>query len=214
MDLVVLVPGKDEREAIATLLSIRRRSLGIRSVEHRILVHPRRDPGCFLEAPAVLEGFSRTVSHALVLFDLEGCGQEDRSAPALEEDLRGRLARAGWDGRAGVVVVEPEFEIWLWSGSPHVDTELGWVGREKRVREWLQGRGLWSPGEAKPRRPKEAVEAVLEEVRLPRSSALYGRLAAHVSLQRCEVESFRRFREQLRSWFPEAPAPLTASGSR
>lgn len=55
--------------------------------------------------------------------------------------------------------------------------------------------------------PKEALERVLRESRLPRSSAIYGRLARRVSLRRCEEESFQRFCERLRFWFPKAPEP-------
>ncbi|HSK76644.1 MAG TPA: hypothetical protein VLQ45_09320 [Thermoanaerobaculia bacterium] len=202
LDLVVLVPGKDERETLDSLLSARRESLGISPVRHQILVHPRRDAGCFHESPAVLEPYCRRAGHALVLFDLEGCGQEHRSAAEVEEDVVSRLSARGWQGRAGGVVIDPELEIWLWSDSPRVDAELSWTGRSLTLREWLRSEGWWQEGDLKPGKPKEALEKVLREVRLQRSSAIYGRLAKRVSLERCRDESFHRLCNLLRSWFP------------
>lgn len=41
LDLIVLVPGKDERETLDGLLSTRINSLGIRRISFQLLVHPR-----------------------------------------------------------------------------------------------------------------------------------------------------------------------------
>lgn len=206
LDLVVLVPGKDDREAVDGLLSARSESLAILQVRCDILVHPRRDAGCFHEAPAVLQPFHRRARHALVLFDREGCGQEDRSAEDIAEDVRGRLAESGWGERAAVIVIDPELEIWLWADSPRVEAELGWRGRERPLRDWMRENGWWREEDLKPARPKEAFERVLREVRLQRSSSIYGRLARTVGLRRCEDPSFRRLCDLLRSWFPTGPS--------
>lgn len=205
LDLVVLVPGKDDRESVDGLLSARSESLGILRIRYEILVHPRRDAGCFHEAAAVLQPFHRRARHALVLFDREGCGQEDRSAEEISEDVRIRLAESGWGERAAAVVIDPELEVWLWTDSPRVDAELGWTGRDRSLRDWLRENEQWGEGERKPARPKEAFERVLREVRLQRSSSIYGRLARTVGLRRCEDLSFRRFCDLLRSWFPAEP---------
>ena len=190
VDLVVLVPGKNEEAAIGALLSSRHRSLGVRHIRYEILVHTRGDPGCFLEAPA------------LVVFDRQGCGQEQQTVAALTDDLGKRLARAGWEDRAAVLVIEPELENWVWSDSPEVDSALGWQGRDPSLRDWLQQKGLWPEGAAKPRDPKEAVESALREVRRPRSSSIYRALAEQVSLRRCQDPSFAGLKTVLRSWFP------------
>jgi hypothetical protein len=50
------------------------------------------------------------------------------------------------------------------------------------------------------------MEAALREVRIPRSSSLYGQLAEKVGLQRCADESFRRFGNVLVSWFRTSEA--------
>lgn len=205
LDLIALVPGKDERETLDGLLSSRQQSLGIASIRYEILVHPRRDAGCFHEAPAVLQSFLRRARRALVLFDFEGSGLEDRAADEIAVDLLRRLSAAGWEERAGVVIIDPELEIWLWADSPRVEAELGWSGRDRPLRDWLQENGWLKTGRQKPERPKEALEKVLREVRIPRSAAIYGRLARRVGLRHCEDPSFHRFCEILRTWFPSDP---------
>ncbi|MFH0983473.1 MAG: hypothetical protein V2A79_18295 [Planctomycetota bacterium] len=139
-----------------------------------------------------------------MIFDRQGCGQEVRPADDLARDLKERLARAGWQDRAEAVVIDPELENWVWSDSPEVDSALGWQGRDPSLREWLRQKELWPPGAQKPTAPKEAVESALREVRCPRSSAIYGKLAEQVSLERCTDRSFVKLKEILRSWFPAA----------
>jgi len=202
LDLVVLVPGKDDQEALDGLLSTRRQSLGTRPISFEILVHPRRDPGCFHEAPDVLQPYMRRAAHAMAMFDLEGSGQESRTVPEVEADLRGRLDRAGWGGRAAVVVIDPELEAWVWSDSPHVDAVLGWAGRIPSMRQWLASENLWTAGNPKPAWPKDAFRAALRETSIQISSALFRELAEQVGLDRCQDPAFARMRSLLASWFP------------
>jgi hypothetical protein len=199
-DLVVLVPGRDEWETVNTLLYSRSESLGLRRLTYKIVIHPRRDPGCFNEAPALLEVFRFQASRCLVLLDHEGSGQDDRPKQEVEADLLTRLSAAGWQERAGVVVIAPELEIWIWSDSPHVETELGW--KRGNLRGWLRDQGWWPEGQAKPNRPKEAMDRTLKEIQIRRSPAIYGKIASKVGLKSCQDESFRAFRELLVSWFP------------
>lgn len=202
LDLVALLPGKDDSETLDGLLSQRQESLGVRAIRHELLVHPRRDPGCFLEAPQVLQTYQRRARRALVMFDHEGSGQEDRPPGDVRAHLEGRLAAAGWQDRSGVLIMQPELENWVWSDSPEVDRVLGWEGRTPPLRDWLSQRQFWPPGALKPPRPKETLQAALREVRTPRSSALYRDLAERVSLERCTDASFQQFKELMRTWFP------------
>lgn len=126
LDLVILVPGRDERETLDGLLTSRRASLGIRELNHDFVTAPMRDPGCFQSAQSILRPFCNRASHALVLFDHHGSGQHLRESFEVEADVRARLADNGWDDRAEVVVVEPELEAWVWTPSPVVDEVLGW----------------------------------------------------------------------------------------
>lgn len=54
-------------------------------------------------------------------------------------------------------------------------------------------------------RPKEALEAALSRIKLPRSSAIYRRIADRASMRRCTDPAFHRFRLALASWFPAQP---------
>lgn len=201
LDLVALVPGEDDRETLLALLEQRQRSLGIRQVTHRVLKHPNRDPGCFHDAPSLLRTFVRRAERALVLFDHEGSGQEAQSPDELERDVDRRLALTGWGDRARTLVVSPELEAWMWSDSPHVATALGWDNLTA-LRERLTELGLWEPGAAKPTQPKLAVEQACREARLPRSSAIYRRVASKASLARCQDQNFQRLQTLLSQWFP------------
>jgi len=116
--------------------------------------------------------------------------------------VENRLEASGWGERAGAVVLDPELESWIWTTSPHVARVLGWAGRESEMREYLAGKGFFRGDEVKPLRPKEAVEAALYEVRIPKSPALYLDLGKHVSHARCTDAAFLKFKSTLKAWFP------------
>lgn len=199
-DLLVLVADANIEFTIKGLLT-RPQALGIRPITARVLPHPERDPGCLLRAPEFLRAFRNQYQHALVIFDREGCGRDTHSREELEAELERRLA-PHWGKLAAAVVLDPELEVWLWSDSPHVDRILGWEGREPDLRSWLVQEDYAEQREAKPGRPKEAVEHALRLARKPRSSALYRKLAGTVSFQRCTDPAFARLLDVLRIWFP------------
>jgi hypothetical protein len=199
----MLVPGKDERETFDTLLSLRTESLGIRKTNHEILVHPRRDPGCLHGAPDVLQPYQNRAHHALVVLDHEGSGQENLPADEVAADLKGRMERSGWSTRVEVLVLQPELEMWVWSDSPHIDSVMGWEGKNPSLRKWLLDNGSWPAGSAKPNRPKECFQSALRTTRIIRSSSLYRQLAASVGLERCQDPGFLTFRRIVQAWFPK-----------
>jgi hypothetical protein len=200
-DLVVLTADKNMAAAVNGLLS-RPQSLGISQVTWKSYVHTERDPGCLLRGHDFLRPMSRRCAHCLLVFDRQGCGHEDKSREAIEQIVEKRLARSGWPGRSAAVVLDPELEMWVWSDSPQVDVCMGWESRRPGLREWLRDRGVWPEDSPKPADPKAAVEAALREVRKPRSSAIYQRLAGAVGFERCCDPAFLKFRDDLRSWFP------------
>jgi hypothetical protein len=201
-DLVALVPGADEKATLEALLSHRQASLGIRQLRCRVLKHHRRDPGCFHEAPDVLRGYARLASHALVLLDREGSGQEHLGREEIAADLRHRLTINGWNDRAAAIVVDPELEVWVWSDSPWVENVLGWKQSGSRIRQWLIDRG-WPADRPKPTRPKECLEAVLRQTTRRFSSSIFGELAQSVGLEDCTDPAFVDLRSVLRAWFPQ-----------
>lgn len=206
-DLVCVVPDKNIESAIRTLLDVRRPALGLSAFVFDVLVHPRRDPGCYHEGPAFLRGLlGDGTTKCLLVLDHAWEGNPHASAVDAEHAIRARIEACGIGGRADVVVIEPEVEAWVFSGSPHVDTVLGWAGAKPDLRTWLSDRGLWPSSEVKPPDPKAAMEAALREKRIPRSSSLYRDLAMKVSLDGCRDGAFARFRAVLARWFSADPA--------
>jgi len=198
-DLVILAADKQMEYALRGILG-RDQSLGIRQLQVEYIPHPNKDPGCRSVAEKFLRPFHQDFAHALVIFDHHGAGRPDSAADELEKEVEDRLRKSGWEDRAQCIVIEPELEVWVWSDSPQVKRCLEW-DREIRLREWLQERGRWEPGKEKPGQPKEALERVLRETGLPRSSALFRKLAERMSLQRCNDRAFVKLRRILREWF-------------
>jgi len=210
-DLAVLVADNDMESAIRGLLS-RCDSLAMRPPDADVLVHRLHDAACLRHAPEFLRSQSRRYHHALVVFDREGCGSAE-TVDELEADVGRRLAASGWDDRAATVVIDPELEVWVWSTSPHVESVLGWRGRQPDLRTWLRDHGfLPQEGhEVKPRRPKEALMEAMRQAGKRRSSAIYWELASKVSLEGCTDSAFQRLKAILQQWFP-ATAEETQGG--
>jgi hypothetical protein len=199
-DLVVLAADGQMEFAVRGLLG-RGASLRFREISADIYVHPSKDPGCLLRAHDFLRPFVRQYLHAVVMFDLDGCGRAGHSREAIEEEVEQRLLISGWEDRAAAVVLDPELEAWVWSDSPEVDAVLGWTGRQPPLAHWLRSEGYLLPDELKPRDPKEALEEALRIVRKRRSSATYRELAQRVSLQRCSDPAFVKLKAILQRWF-------------
>lgn len=202
MDLVLLVPGKDDEMAMRGLLS-RHEALRIRPINVEYLVHPHRDPGCRTASHTLLMAYLRRTRHALVLFDHEGCGSEGASPEEIEMEVSSKLIAHGWNqGRAECVVIQPELEAWVWSRSPEVDLALGWQNENPPLREWLVSEGWQNPGHAKPQKVKEAYEAAIRKVRRQKSAAIFRKLGETVSFRTCQDRAFNRLVTILQTWFP------------
>lgn len=201
-DLIVLVADKNMEFALHGILS-RTKALAIQPVSYDIRRHPEKDSGCLKNGPEFLANFAQQYTHALLMFDHEGCGQEATSVDRMVQNLAEELVKA-WCDRAEVIVIEPELDIWVWSDSPHVGEILGWKDRTS-IREWLQlqqqYKSYWPNEKKKPLRPKEVLELTLRTVKKPRSSSLYQALAEKVSLERCTDPSFVKLKTILRRWF-------------
>lgn len=200
IDLFALVPGKDEAAVIDGMLS-RHQSLGIRRITWKIERHEGRDPGCRLGSPDYMRAGINLFKHAIVLFDRKGCGAEHLSREQLERELEDQLSASGWGDRAAAVVIDPELESWVWSGSLHVENALGWRGHDPTLREWLREQGYLPLDQTKPAQPKAATEAALRIVRKPRTSHIYTELAKHVSFTKCADPAFMKLLKCLRTWF-------------
>jgi hypothetical protein len=85
-DLVVLTADKDAHLGISALLN-RQADLGTRPIALECIAHPKHDSGVLMTAHHFLRPFLRYFEYALVVFDLEGCGQE-------------KLGESAWSGES------------------------------------------------------------------------------------------------------------------
>ena len=198
-DLVLLVADKNAQFALKGALQ-RPEALGIRRIEFEFRVHPGRDGGARKSGPEVLAMERWRFQNGLLVLDYEGSGTDLPGAQDLEAQLDARL-RDRWKERAKAIVIEPELDVWVWGTDNAVAEAIGWPAG-KSIRQWLRERGFAVEATGKPSRPKEALESALRVPDLPRSSAVYQRIAERISLRRCTDQAFMRLRNQLVSWFP------------
>jgi len=200
-DLIALVADKNMEAALRSVLQ-RHESLEIRKINFDILVHPHRDPGCLSSAHTLLLPFNQRYLCSVVMFDKEGCGQEAKTATELETEVRNLLFERGWTDRSCAITIDPELESWVWQNSPHVSNALGWDSGINELYLWLKNKGHIEESENHPKHPKEALEAVLRNVKKPRSSSIYAELGSKLSLKKCDDPSFLRLKSYLQAWFP------------
>ncbi len=202
-DLAILTACSNCRYAIAGILTQYTR-LGVRNISHEIFVHPYRDPGCFCDPNTILRQVNHQFHKAIVVLDFEGSGGERKyTAQEMEEVIEDSLSRNGWSNRCCAIVIQPELEQWVWSGSPLVARILWPNVADVDLGEWLERMDFGNPNYQKPLRPKEAMEAALRYVNRPRSSAIYKELAERVPFDRCKDRSFIKLRDALKNWFSE-----------
>jgi hypothetical protein len=193
-------------EAAVTGLLSRHKALRIREVGFEIYRHPGHDAGCRTQCHTFLRSFCNQFEYAIVILDREGSGRDQTAPQELESQLEDQLARNGWGGRASVIVLDPELEIWIWGSSLEIDQVMGWSGRVPSLRQWLVEEGYISTADAKPSRPKEAFRHALRFVRKQPSSSLFLKLAQRASFKECTDRAFVKLKNRLAAWFPE-PQP-------
>ena len=199
-DLIVLAADKDMEHALKGLLA-RPASLGIRSIDADILVHPQHDAACARRGVPFLADFSDQYDYGLLMFDYKGSGKENILAMDLQKQINDEFARSTWRTRARAIVLSPELESWVWSDSSHIDNVAGWKNRNPPLRRWLADQDWLQKGEVKPKQPKEAFRAALREAQTPKSPSLYEQIAKKVSLRRCSDTAFQEFKSILQRWF-------------
>lgn len=200
-DLVVLAPDSMIEHTLRGLFE-RKASLGLRPFSFHIIPFARHDPGCFRESAAMLHRELRRSRRALVVFDHKGSGQEQLFREEIERIVESQLSANGWDGRAAVVVISPELEAWAFAESNYAPKMFHFNGNYAELKQWLRGKGLLDEHEAKPKDPKSALDAVLRQNKIPRSSSLFLQLAQKVSLKHCADPAFRKLAHTLQTWFP------------
>lgn len=166
-----------------------------------LVAHGQNDPGLYTRANEFLQPYVHSYHHVVVIIDAEWDGSP--GPDLISQRLHRHMTDAGWADDCGcAVVIAPELENWVWQDSPHVCAALGYNGEFSDLRAALEGQGFWHPDEAKPNRPKEAVEWVLRQSKKGRSSAIYQQLAMRVSARGCSDVAFQALRDALLRWFP------------
>ena len=189
--------------AMSQLLTNRQPSLGIRPIKFTFTRHLNRDAGCRAYAAERLDGHRHSYHYALVMFDKDGCGAEDKPRETIQSEVEQKLYNSGWENRSKVIVIDPELETWVWTNSPHTACILGWKEEGyTELQTWLHDRGLWPVGDLKPPDPKKALLRALKAKGLQRSSKLFEKLADVVSLKECQDPAFLELAETLAEWFP------------
>jgi hypothetical protein len=202
LDLIVLAADGDIEITLRTLLEKRSASLGIRPLrfdkyQADSIRYPLHDAGVLTNSPQILRPYLKQARHALVVLDRAGSGREADPPERIEQDIETRLIQTGWDAhRIAAVVLDPELELWVWSGSPHVRDVLNL--NEQQMNDVYR---RFAPGpDGKPRPPKEAMLYALSLGGRPHSARIFAELAERVSLKTGE-RAFSRLRERLQHWF-------------
>lgn len=158
------------------------------------------DPGVYTKGHELLRPYQTSHQRALVVLDCEWEGSPGKDA--IVAHITANLVASGWAENAiKVIAIEPELENWLWQDKPQVADVLRYKG-DKTLRQLLAENELWPDDAAKPLRPKETAEWVLKQTRQPRSSAIYQKLAEHISIRGCTDAAFSEMHDALIRWFP------------
>jgi hypothetical protein len=163
-----------------------------------IRVASTKDPGVYGTAHELLQLYEHSHQRAVVIVDADWAGSP--GAAAIRERISQRLS-GRWREFA-VIVIEPELEAWIMNDSPH----LARIFRcPNDFRQILQRAGHWPEDAAKPPRPEEALEYLRKRHKIRAFNADFGKLAAAMSVRRCQDASFTQLRDHLCAWFPEQP---------
>lgn len=200
-DLIIIAADSSAQAMLAELLHRFPRVLGMRDFSSKVFVHPGRDPGCYTKGVSMLDQYALEYEHCILIFDHEGCGAEHKSPVEIECELEKQLTNGLWRNRNAVIVIEPELENWVWTNSLHTARALGWEDLIA-LNGWLTERKWVLPDVAKPKRPKEAMEAAMKKKLKENISAnTFATIAAKASFKSCASPSFIKFKDTIVRWF-------------
>jgi len=160
------------------------------------------DPGTYTTGEKMLKPFQKLHHHAILMLDADWDGSP--GAETIRTDLTERILASGWAADAfKVIVIEPELEAWIWQRNQRVAKVLKFGSVAEMVKAVQDANLAWPDEQAKPSRPKEALEAVATRRRgIGFSSAIHRSITATVSLTGCKDLAFLELRKTLQGWFP------------
>jgi hypothetical protein len=204
-DLFVLCADLDAMNLLEGLFPRLSAIENTRIFSYDIRKHPNRDNGIRTDAHNFLRTFSTQYSHVLVVFDYEGSGENEMSAPDLANDIKNKIVANGWAvDNVEVICINPELENWVWVKSQKIAEVIDWQKTED-IYDWLAANGFERNADNydKPTPPKEAFDALLEQTEVPHSAALFKELAEKASYKNCIEPSFIEMIDTLKLWFAE-----------
>ena len=202
-DLVILCADSQAQQLFEGLLD-RPHSLGIRPITYKLLVHPKKDPGCYNNPLSILSGLADAFDFAIVCFDRAFSGGHHIDRTTLEARVEEALSTSPWADRCSAIVIDPELEQWLFTWNVHFCEAVGWKASTQELRAHLEQKGHLEIGHDKPKDPKAVVEEILRVKHRPLSGSVHRKIAEKSSIGRCVDPSFRKLLQCLRRWFPEA----------
>ena len=179
-DLIVIVADGTMQKVIEELLKRMPISSGTKNFSFDVISNIGNDAGCYNDSHEILRNFITQYNYAMVIFDKEGSGVEEKSREEIESETHLLLNRNGWESRNTVIVIDPELENWIWQNSPHVEQAFGWNSPES-LYLWCHNNGIIAHGEQKPFRPKESLHRILKETKTPFSSSIHKKIASKIS---------------------------------
>jgi hypothetical protein len=208
-DLFVVVADLDAEHAIKTLLCSRQKALEIEidfDPATDLLRYIGRDPGCCKNAVDLLRAPQSSHKHAILFFDKDGCGEEEKKREEIEAGIEKQLQKNGWlVDSVAVIIFDPELEAWVWSSSPQVAKIMGWGKNFGSLRNYIKKKGFLPPKKSKPSDPKGAMRAALQAAGQRYTATVFAELAKKVSVKGCNDPSFNKFVTFLQKWFPQSP---------
>ena len=183
-----------------------RKDLGVREIRFDIVRHPRRDAGMLQSGAELARMRKKEYRKAVLMWDHHGSGREHKGpVSAVEGEMQGKMDRFSWENRSVVIAVHPELERWLWCCEAAIAEYFGISGEQLQQwsNQYARERDM-SADVVKTERPKELFDCIrrkhLRWRVSPRDFEKIGGLVRVKDLQGCD--SFRRFSEALRGWFP------------
>lgn len=202
-DLFVLCADLDAMNLLEGLFPRLSAIENTRIFTYDIRKHPNRDNGIRTDAHNFLRTFSTQYSHVLVVFDYEGSGENEISAPDLANDIKNKIVANGWAAdNVEVICINPELENWVWVKSQKLAELINWQ-EEQDIYDWLAANNFPrnQNNYDKPTPPKEAFDALLDEANKVHSAALFKKIATNASYKNCIEPSFTEMIAALKSWF-------------
>jgi hypothetical protein len=201
-DLILSVADSYQEKVMEALLPRVPVSSGTKPFSFDIIRNIGNDSGSYNDSHELLRPAISQYSFALVIFDYEGTGIENKKSRVdAELEVERLLSNNGWENRNAVAVIDPEVENWIWSDNPHVQSAIGWE-RSESLYVWARRIGKIPANEFKPIRPKETLEEALRISKTSKSSAIYKKIAAKVSYKNCTDPAFCKVISKLQEWFP------------